>query len=62
MFIKIGPEFQCWKDNIRIPMFIKIGPEFHSLEGEDQKSNVLKNKIIVPVTRGIRAQAQCLQQ
>ena len=39
MFIKIGQEFQCLEDKIRIPMLTETGPEFHCLEGKDGKEN-----------------------
>ena len=39
-------------------MLIQIGPEFHCFEGEEQKTNLYKNKTRIPVFGRIRSEFQ----
>ena len=43
-------------------MFTKMRPEFQSSEGQDQNSNVIKNRARIPVLGRIRSEFQCLQK
>ena len=42
-------------------MFERIRPEFQCLEGEDQKYNVWKDKVRIPVFGRVRSEFQCLE-
>ena len=49
MFTKIEQYPNVKKDNIRNPLFRKIGAEFQYKEGQDQNSNIYKNRGRMPM-------------
>ena len=60
MCIKNGPELQCFKDKIIIPVLIEIVLESQGFEGKDQKTNVYKNRARIKVFGRIIWELQCL--
>ena len=41
-------------------MLIQMGPEFYCLEGEEQKTDVYKNRTRIPMFGRITSEFQCI--